>query len=138
MLSTYLISAMASSQVSQIAQLVHPQTHCDSVKYQQIENFRKYHRNGSICIITDKREKEKGGWGIMPCPHKGDKTLAAHSQHLEIPCQDFPADFKKKVLLGRWYSCFREVRCLKTQLEESELNIYRMINSLKHTKHENS
>ena len=74
----------------------------------------------------------------MPCPHKGDKTLAAHSQHLEIPCQDFPADFKQKVLLGRWYSCFREVRCLKTQLEESELNIYRMINSSKHTKHENS
>lgn len=32
---------MASSQVSQISQLVHPQTHCDSVKCQQIENFIK-------------------------------------------------------------------------------------------------
>lgn len=137
MLGTYLISAMASSQVSQISQLVHPQTHCDSVKCQQIENFIKNHRNGGICIIIDIRKRRRRG-GIMPCPHKGDKTLATHSQHLEIPCQDFPADFKQKVLLGRWYSCFGEVRCLTTQLEESELNIYRMINSLKHTEHENS
>ena len=32
----------------------------------------------------------------MPCPHKGEKTLAAHSQHLEMPCQDFPADLEQK------------------------------------------
>lgn len=103
---------------------------------------RKLHKKpqkwGHLHYNRYKKEKEKVGGGIMPCPHKGDKTLATHSQHLEIPCQDFPADFKQKVLLGRWYSCFGEVRCPTTQLEESELNIYRMINSLKHTKHENS
>ena len=46
------------------------------------------------CVGGMERERKRRVL-IMPCPHKGDKTLAAHSQHLEMPCQDFPADSKQ-------------------------------------------
>lgn len=31
----------------------------------------------------------------MPCPHKGDKTLTAHIQHLVMPYPNFPVSIIK-------------------------------------------
>lgn len=49
----------------------------------------------------------------MPCPRKDDKTLAAHIQHLEMPCQDSPSKiYSRKKLLGARPSKFGKWACL--------------------------